>query len=116
MLCDKLYRLHVRPEVASARFIGYALRTAEARTVIESEATGTSDSMKNIGQDTVKRLRIPAIPLSDQQAIVRSLDEIHRTLRRVASKLQLQIGFLHEKRQVLITATVTGQIAIPRGA
>ncbi len=84
--------------------------------MIEAEATGASDSMKNIGQDTVRRLPIPATSVSEQDRIVALLDEVHHKLRRTVSTLQLQIGVLGEKRQALITTAITGQIAIPGAA
>ena len=56
LLCDKLYRLRLREELVEDFFI-YFLQAHQSRFQLEREATGTSGSMQNIGQDTIKNLR-----------------------------------------------------------
>ncbi|WP_157522681.1 hypothetical protein [Herbidospora cretacea] len=59
MLCDKTLRLHVNDAFASTEYIHLVLALAEIRRQIEIAATGTSGSMKNISQASIRRLMIP---------------------------------------------------------
>src|SRR5690606_22063244 len=110
LLCDKLYRLHVNADVAP-RFLIKVLRSYIARFQYEQESNGTSGSMQNIGQDTIKNLLHPLPPFTEQEQIAESLE---LTMRHDANVLTAQteaIRLLTEYRSALVTAAVTGQIA-----
>jgi type I restriction enzyme S subunit len=113
LLCDKLFRLRVREDVVLASFLVYALATPRVRSLIELGATGASDSMQNIGQDTVRDLEIPVPPLDEQARIVHYLDARRLIVDRTSALLATQLNLLAERRQALITAAVTGQLPIP---
>jgi type I restriction enzyme S subunit len=68
MLCDKTLRLVVST-AADRAFIFFASQMPFVRSQIESKATGSSGSMKNIGQQAIRNLRFPLAPLSEQKAI-----------------------------------------------
>ncbi len=70
----------------------------------------------NISQETVRSLRIPAPELDEQQNIVASLQISRRAVELVSRQLAKQITLLRERRDALITATVTGQLDIPDAA
>ena len=74
LLCDKLYRLTAKPAVVEPRFLAWFLASATARSQLEPEATGTSGSMQNIAQDTVRDLWMPMLPYSRQVAVADFLD------------------------------------------
>ena len=57
-LCDKTLRL--RPRGVEPRYLVEALSTAAVRDQIRTAATGTSGSMKNISQESLRRLRVRA--------------------------------------------------------
>ncbi|MEV6683804.1 restriction endonuclease subunit S [Streptomyces sp. NPDC051130] len=59
MLCDKTLRLNLRDSSGSTEFLSDLLRLPEVRRQIEVSATGTSNSMKNISQESLKGLVIP---------------------------------------------------------
>lgn len=59
MLSDKTLRLHVDKSLTSPEYVNLVLGTAEVHRQIETVATGTSGSMKNISQASIKRLMIP---------------------------------------------------------
>lgn len=90
MLSDKTLRLVVDDAIVVKPFLQIALRTRQARAYIEEHATGTSDSMKNISQETIRRIPIALPSLPEQRAIVRQLErnmaEIERL--RVAAERQ----------------------------
>lgn len=73
MLSDKVLRL-VISDNADSDFILYSLRTSKSRTQIQNMSTGNQDSMRNIGQDRIKKIEIPLPPLSDQQRIVEEIE------------------------------------------
>ncbi|MEU1020748.1 restriction endonuclease subunit S [Streptomyces sp. NPDC005904] len=59
MLCDKTLRLNLSAGAGSPEFLSDLLRLPEVRRQIEVAATGTSSSMKNISQESIKNLVIP---------------------------------------------------------
>ncbi len=83
LLSDKILRLAPNEKVF-AGYLARVLRTASVRGQIEAHATGTSGSMCNISQSTIRGLVIPLPPLPEQQRIARILDaaETLRAKRR----------------------------------
>lgn len=69
--------------------------------------------MQNISQDRLRDIFLAMPPINEQYAITGSLDDRLRAHQQVADTLTTQIGKLHEYRQALITAAVTGQLEIP---
>jgi type I restriction enzyme S subunit len=107
LLCDKLYRLTAKPGVVEPRFLTWFLASTTARSQLEPEATGTSGSMQNITQGTVRDLWMPMLPYSRQVAVADFLDcETARLDALVAEKERL-LRLLAEKRRALITRAVT---------
>lgn len=113
LLCDKLFRLTPRSNV-DPRYLAYALRSASSREAIESEATGASDSMLNVGQDTIRELLIWA-PRSHsvQTSISNRLDSAISGLRGLRAVMNGHIALLLERRYALITRAVMGELDIP---
>ena len=92
ILSDKTLRLVVDPAVAHRRYLFYALRSPAARHHIESRATGTSGSMRNISQASIRATPIPLPPLPEQRRIAAILDAAD-ALRR---KRREALGLLDE--------------------
>lgn len=111
MLCDKLYRLEIGEKRLNREFAVAFLRSQPGRVLFEMEATGASNSMQNIGQDTVKNTWIPVPPLSEQIEIVSYLSSGRQKTNEMSNALQESIALLRERRSALITAAVTGQIS-----
>jgi type I restriction enzyme S subunit len=116
LLCDKLYRLLLDQHKAMPRFVSLWLQTRAARDQIELDATGASDSMQNVGQDTVRRLVIPLPDLESQKAFVARCDQARTGIAKAVNTILQQTDLLQERRQTLITAAVTGQLDIPEAA
>lgn len=106
---DKLYRIHLANGVCPEYLIG-VLRSPISRLQYERDATGTSGSMQNIGQDTIKDLIHPMPPLNEQMAIGSQIASWRAALDRVQSSVSLSVEQLQEYRAALVTAAVTGQI------
>ena len=75
MLSDKVLRLHFS-KMLHSYYILWALRTPVVRNQFSAAATGTSESMKNISQDTIKNTLIPLPPLAEQKRIVEKLEQL----------------------------------------
>ncbi|NJN61977.1 MAG: restriction endonuclease subunit S [Coleofasciculaceae cyanobacterium RL_1_1] len=112
IFCDKLYRIITKYEVNKNYLIRY-LRSSLARFQYEREATGTSISMQNIGQDTIKNLIIPFPPIEEQKTIAKYIEkEIARIDAKIAKTKRI-IELQKEYRTALISEAVTGKIKIP---
>ncbi len=85
LLSDKTLRLIIDSERADKAYLLYVLRSKAARKHIEHFATGTSDSMRNIGQGVITSIPV-TLPHLDEQ-------------RQIASKLKAQLGTVEEMRQ-----------------
>jgi type I restriction enzyme S subunit len=109
LLCDKLYR--ARPTKALVpKFLALLLRTASIRFQLEREATGASNSMQNVGQDTIRNIRFALPPIDEQHKIVLHIERQTSDIERTRAALEGTIDRLREYRAALITAAVTGQL------
>jgi type I restriction enzyme S subunit len=112
LLCDKLYRLHLRSELLNAQYLISYLASAPARYQLEREATGSSESMQNIGQDSIRNLVVPTPCSEEQERITGFLTDVEDSFRATGQTILVQIERFHEYRTALITAAVTGQIDV----
>ena len=112
LLCDKLYRLNLRPDWIIPSFAVLLLRSTVARTQIELGASGASSSMQNISQDVLRELVVALPPTEEQEKIVNRAREIRDASNSLARHIREHIDRLREYRSSLISAAVTGQIDI----
>jgi type I restriction enzyme S subunit len=111
LLCDLLYRFRSNRR-AEPEFLVLSLRSPHVRFQIEREATGTSSSMKKVGQETIRELLVCLPPLDEQRE---TLQRLRPELDRIDSTIgviQKQIDKLREYRKTLISAAVTGKIDV----
>ncbi|MEQ1638076.1 MAG: restriction endonuclease subunit S [Methylococcales bacterium] len=111
ILCDKLYRITPN-ELVQPDYLVRFLRSSIARYQYERNATGTSGSMQNIGQDTLKDLPIPLPPRPEQEKISQYLQEIFLKNAVVERDINAVISKLKEYRSAIITNAVTGKIDV----
>jgi type I restriction enzyme S subunit len=111
LLCDKLYRLLVGSDI-NKNYLTFLLRSSIARFQYERAATGTSGSMQNIGQDTIKDLIFPLPPKFDRDLIFEYLKSSFLKLDKIQEATQKAIDTLKEYRTALITNAVTGKIDV----
>lgn len=108
MLSDKTLRF--RFSDISPDWVLYMLRTRHGRNEIERLATGNQDSMRNIGQARIRRIRIPCPPLAEQYRIVNKIEELFTQLDAgvdLLKKLKLK---LKRYRQAVLKAAVEGKL------
>lgn len=81
------------------------------RQVLMERAVGAGQP--NISQEILRSLRLAAPDLATQDHIVSVLDGLRRHVGELGSRIRSQLSLLAERRQALITAAVTGELAIP---
>lgn len=108
MLSDKILRLRATGPHSITRYLHIVLGLAEVRRQIEVAATGTSNSMKNISQASVRQL---AIPLGRREDIARivEIDTLHEA--RIAA-LRDEIKSLQLLRQGLVHDLLTRRVRV----
>lgn len=112
LLCDKLYRLNSNDDQLDREFLVAFLRANPGRFQLEREASGSSGSMQNIGQDTVQNAWIAIPPLDEQKKISAYISDFRRKTEKMSVDLRRTVDLLRERRGVLITAAVTGRIPL----
>ena len=90
-LSDKLWQLEPRKDnELSMRWLGCVLGSATYRKKMSKIATGSSQSMKNISQESVMQLELPVPDFTEQQHIAQLLEHwdtaIEKTERLIAAK------------------------------
>jgi len=114
MLCDLLYRFHAQPQRADSEFLVFSLRSPHVRFQIEREASGTSASMKKVGQETIRELVVCLPPVDEQRTIIARLRPLLDQHDEIVHRIESQIAKLREYRQTIISAAVTGQIDVSK--
>ena len=112
LLCDKLYRIRVRPEQIFPEFLVRAFASGVSRFQFEREATGASGSMQNISQDMILNLLLPLPPAAEQREVVRVVDRETAQFSALIAQVGEVIDALKELRAALISAAVTGKIDV----
>ena len=111
LLCDKTWRLHPK-EGVNPDWLVAVLKHPQARRQIEANATGTSDSMKNIGKRDFRNVVVPKPPRNEQNQIAETLiafdANIEANVKNVEALQQVKKSLLHN--------LLTGKIRIPGGA
>lgn len=103
----------VRPNagVLDSNFLANVTRTSYARAYFES--TGVqSTNLASTNSFKVADFRVPALDLGAQRARCIAYERVAEPLSDSCSKLKQQIDLLAEHRQALITAAVTGELAV----
>jgi type I restriction enzyme S subunit len=111
LLCDKLFRLRPTAEVDEEYLTCY-LRTPAARYQYEREATGSSGSMQNIGQSTIKNLVLFLPPLDEQKVISQYIRDEVAKLDGIVRRTETALAYLTGYRNALITAATMGEIDV----
>lgn len=98
--------------ILDARFVYYWLLAFRKEIIRRGEGAG----QPNIGQDTIRNLRIPAPDVEKQRALVETLDSIFARSEELKKRVRDAVALLMEHRVALITAAVTGQIDVRSAA
>ncbi|MFI0776137.1 restriction endonuclease subunit S [Streptomyces sp. NPDC021212] len=116
MLSDKLYALNLDASKAVPRYVAHLLASRRVRDLIEMAASGASASMLNISRDEILNLPLNVPLLEEQSRNLKHLDQVTAEIDSLIAKTQRHVELAKERRIALITAAVTGQIDIMKGA
>ncbi|WP_257275651.1 restriction endonuclease subunit S, partial [Endozoicomonas sp. SESOKO4] len=98
----------------TSRFIHYALRSPEFQKALTLNATGTTVS--GIKAATLKTLRLPVPPLSEQKIIAQKLDTLLAQVESTKARLERTRETLKRFRQSVLAAAVSGKLIGIEGA
>jgi len=108
MLSDKILRL--RTEGGLERWLLWVLRSSHGRKEIERLATGNQDSMRNIGQTNVRRIRVPLPPLPEARRIIETIDVQYSTTEHGESLLKAADTRCGRLRQSILKWAFEGRL------
>lgn len=80
------------------------------RTAMQAHFDSLTDgaTLRTIGMADMRNLYVPVPPIDEQRAIVEEAAGIRQREAVLATEVETQMGLLHEHRQALVTAAVTG--------
>jgi type I restriction enzyme S subunit len=104
-LPDRLWQISFRD--AQASFVHYWTLSGLYRAQVQAVCTGTSSSMKNLGQDQFGQLGLSFPPLREQSTIAAFLERETAKIDALVVEQQRLIELLKEKRQAVISHAVT---------
>ena len=110
MLSDKTLRLVPSSPELSKSFLLHALRMPWVRALFEDDATGTSESMRNLTQDKIRSAPIALPPVPEQHRIVAKLDALLHRSRRAKETLESIIPLLEAFRQSVLASAFRGEL------
>lgn len=111
LLPDLIYRVALEPGIDSEYLAQVAL-SGRIRTLIESTARGSSQSMVKLRGQDIREWPIPAANSMQQESLVREVERRTSATKKAESAIRCQLDLLVERRQALITAAVTGQLDV----
>ncbi|MER7735910.1 hypothetical protein ABTX80_34030 [Streptomyces erythrochromogenes] len=109
MLSDKTLRLNLLPHVGDPLFLDALLRQSATRRQIEVAATGTSSSMKNISQESIRNLVVPWMTPSLQANVLVPVSAI----RSKRDGLAKEVAKLRLAKQALMEGLLHGKDRAP---
>ncbi|MGW1506267.1 hypothetical protein ACWCQW_48845 [Streptomyces mirabilis] len=111
LLPDLIYRVGLVSEIR-ADFVAQVALSGRVRTLIESVARGSSQSMVKLRGEDIKSWPMPMATQTQQATLVQEIQSGMQGAGRLRTAVALQLSLLAERRQALITAAVTGQFDV----
>jgi type I restriction enzyme S subunit len=109
LLSDKSMRLRYSLSL-DRRWLRFALASLQVRQQMSRMATGTSDSMRNISQDNVARVRLGFPPLAEQEAIVEAVEDQLSIMDHVEATIDNRLTSAQALRQAILQQAFAGQL------
>lgn len=110
LLSDKSLRLVPLSTEISKEFLLYALRTQPVRNVFEGEATGVSESMRNISQDKIRIAPIALPPLSEQARIIDRIKKANTKCNQIEQAIETGFRRLDALEQAALSKAFRGEL------
>lgn len=108
MLSDKILRFTFRDSLPE--WLLYVLRTPWGRSEIERLASGNQDSMRNIGQEKIRSIRIPLPPLSEQKRLVAEIEKQFTRVDAATRVLEHAQRRIVRFRQAILSQAISGKL------
>jgi type I restriction enzyme S subunit len=101
--------MRIRPTgETTSEFLEMVLQSAGSRRQIHAAASGTSESMVKISAAVLRGLRIPYVPLPEQQRILRKMTAVSQVLAAEERALAKALSF----RTALADDLLTGRVRV----
>lgn len=108
MLSDKTLRFSFL--TVNKFFALYFLRSRYGRRDIENLSTGNQESMRNIGQDRIRRIRIPICSLEEQHAIVEEIEARLSVVDKLEETIETALQQAEALRQSILKQAFAGKL------
>lgn len=110
MLSDKTLRLIPASADIPRQYLLYALRTQMAREFLAANATGTSDSMRNISQEKIGATPLPLAPLAEQRRIVARIEALFAQADALDAAVAAARARLAQADQAILARAFRGEL------
>ena len=108
MLSDKVLRIHMPDKWKN--WLLLFLRSSLGRFQIENLATGNQLSMRNISQESLRRIVVPIPPLAEQKRIVKKVGRVLWHVNAAQERLAHVPVILKRFRQAVLAAGCSGKL------
>lgn len=108
MLSDKILRFHFTD--IPPRWILHCLKSPHGRKEIERLATGNQESMRNITQENIRRIRIPLPPLEEVSRVNREIDRQLSIIDALDTTIASNLRRAKLLRQTMLRAAFSGSL------
>lgn len=109
LLSDKSLRVTPREGVLT-EWLWRALQAPSARRQISSLATGTKDSMRNISQASLLRVRVPSVTHAEQTAVVTAYSEVEDAIQRLERLIDASSRRAESLRRGVLATAFEGKL------
>jgi len=109
MLSDKIIRLDVVDSV-DHEFVLWSIRSQAVRNFFEDQATGTSNSMRNLSQKKIAAAPVPIPPIEEQRQIADILSESNRYSASVEERGNSSAAQLAHLDQSVLAKAFRGEL------
>lgn len=96
LLSDKTLRLLLDTTQCDPDYFVEVLRLPEARAHIEANATGSSDSMRNIAQGALAATPIPLPDIDEQRRLAKHMQGVNRELTALRASIQARMDEIEQ--------------------
>lgn len=109
---NHVFAVRPDPRVLNPEYLALLTRTQHARSYFERTGSKTTGLASTSGEK-ILGLPVPSLSVDEQMSLVQRANEQIERMRGLRNALNRQVDLLVERRQALITASVTGQLEVP---
>lgn len=111
MLSDKILRLDfIIESLIFKNWILHLMRSKIGREQIEISATGNQESMKNISQDSIKKITVPLPSTDEIKFLIKELSEKFNSIQDTSNLLSMNFDNLAQQRKNILKDAFTGKL------